>query len=206
MSLEETSPLAPAYTAKKLKSFLDDGFPITIGRHSYGGPRLHWSKGDFNHKLEIGAFCSIADDVSIFVGKHGRHTVDYVSTFPMGVVFGRPPEKAESVSQKGNLGVRIGNDVWIGRGAMIFAGVTIGDGAVIAARAVVNRDVESYSIVGGVPAKEIRKRFPPEVIERLRNLKWWEWSDETIRERLTFFNTPHFALFIDDWRSKPDEF
>lgn len=78
----------------------------------------------------------------------------------------------------------IGNDVWIGYDAVIMAGVKIGDGAIIGTRAVVTKDVEPYSIVGGVPAKEIRKRFATDIIEKLQNLQWWNWPVERIRESI----------------------
>lgn len=80
----------------------------------------------------------------------------------------------------------IGNDVWIGYEAVIMAGVHIGDGAIIAARAVVTKDVPPYTIVGGTPAKEIRKRFDAEVIEHLLRLKWWDWPVERIRQWLPY--------------------
>ena len=80
----------------------------------------------------------------------------------------------------------IGNDVWIGYEAVIMAGVHIGDGAIIAARAVVTKDVLPYTIVGGTPAKEIRKRFDTDVIEQLLMLKWWDWSIDKIRQYLPY--------------------
>ncbi len=75
--------------------------------------------------------------------------------------------------------------MWIGYDAVIMAGVKIGDGAIIGTRAVVTKDVEPYSIVGGVPAKEIRKRFAPEVIEKLKSLQWWNWPEDKIQKSLT---------------------
>ena len=78
----------------------------------------------------------------------------------------------------------VGNDVWIGYEAVILAGVTIGDGAVVGARAVVTRDVPPYTIVGGVPAKPIRRRFDGGVIERLSALRWWDWPVERIAANL----------------------
>jgi chloramphenicol O-acetyltransferase type B len=202
MLVDETilnHPLTDGLIKKRLANFIEQGFPISIGRYSYGCPKLYWSKGDFGFQLTIGSFCSIADDVSIFVGKHGRHTTDYVSTYPIGLIYGRSSQKIESATQIGDFSVRIENDVWIGRGAMIFAGVTIGNGAVIGARAVVTKDVEPYSIVVGTPAREVRKRFQPEVIEKLIKLKWWNWSDEMIKERLPFFTTPLFYNHLDTW-------
>lgn len=79
--------------------------------------------------------------------------------------------------------------MWIGYDAVIMAGVTIGDGAVIGTRAVVTKDVEPYSIVGGVPAKEIRKRFAPDVIERIRALQWWNWQEEKIRKTISMIQS-----------------
>jgi virginiamycin A acetyltransferase len=98
--------------------------------------------------------------------------------------------------------VDIGNDVWIGRGAMIMSGVVIGDGAVVAARAVVNRDVPPYAIVGGVPAKTIRYRFSGEIIDKLLIAQWWRWTDEMILQRLPFFNTPDFDKQLDHYISE----
>lgn len=93
--------------------------------------------------------------------------------------------KSEVASAWDNKGdIVIGNDVWIGYDAVIMAGVRIGDGAIIGTRAVVTKDVEPYSIVGGVPAKEIRKRFAPEVIKRLLELQWWNWPEEKIRKAI----------------------
>ena len=197
--LYQSSALGPALTAARLQQYVKDGYPIKIGRASYGAPRLFWSNGDFAHALEIGSFCSIADDVGIFVGKHGRHTIDYVSTYPLALVFGRSTAKVASSTENGSMSVRIGNDVWIGRGCLIMAGVTIGDGAVIATRAVVNRDVPPYAIVGGTPARILKYRFSPEVISKLAKIQWWDWPDELIANRHAFFQTPDFESFLDQY-------
>ena len=93
--------------------------------------------------------------------------------------------KSEVASAWDNKGdIVVGNDVWIGYDAVIMAGVTIGDGAIIGTRAVVTKDVEPYSIVGGVPAKEIRKRFTPEIIKKLMEIQWWNWPIEKIRSSI----------------------
>lgn len=200
LAFSERQTVSPeAYTSSKLASFVDSGFPISIGRHTYGGPRLHWSKGDFTHHLTIGAFCSIADDVSIFVGRHGRHAVDFVTTYPMAMEFGPARNRVPSRYFSGSMSVTIGNDVWIGRGATILAGVTIGDGAIIATRAVINKDVEPYTIVGGVPAKFIRRRFDQETTDRLIRLQWWNWDDDTISARMDFFSTPMFEELLNKY-------
>lgn len=193
------SSLSSALTTKRLAAFIADSYPISIGRGTYGLPKLHWSRGDFTHSLSIGSFCSIADDVSIFVGSHGRHTIDYVSSYPLGLVFGRTPSRVPSKTMGGDLGVRIGSDVWIGRGAMIMSGISIGHGAVIAARAVVNRDVPAYAVVGGIPGRIIKQRFSADVIQKLLALEWWNWSDDLIAARLPFFNTPEFFPLLDKY-------
>jgi chloramphenicol O-acetyltransferase type B len=185
-------PLSGAFTAERLAKFIEDGFPISIGRYTYGKPNLHWSRNDFAYGLKIGAFCSIADDVSIFVGKHGRHTIDFMSSYPLGLVFGRAENRQASRHETGDLGVRIGNDVWLGRGAVIMAGVTIGDGAVVAARSVVTKDVAPYEIVGGVPARHLRSRFASDVVETLLRLRWWDWPDDKIKANLDLFFRPDF--------------
>ena len=91
----------------------------------------------------------------------------------------------------------IGNDVWIGYEAVIMAGVHIGNGAIIAARAVVTKDVPPYTIVGGVPARPIRKRFDEEVIRKLETLKWWDWSAEKIRRCLPYIGNGDINNLFD---------
>ncbi len=130
-------------------------------------------------KLIIGKFCMIASDVK-FIMNGANHLTDSLSTHPFSI-FGNGWEKAmegKTYPQKGNI--TIGNDVWIGYNATIMAGVTIGDGAIIATNATVVKDVEPYSIVGGNPAKEIRKRFSEETIAKLLELQWWNWDIEKI--------------------------
>lgn len=121
-----------------------------------------------NDRLIIGKFCLIACGAK-FIFNCANHTLKSSSTYTFPLFFedwGLPKSEITSAwDNKGNI--VIGNDVWIGYDAVIMAGVTIGDGAIIGTRAVVTKDVEPYSIVGGVPAKEIRKRFSPEVIKSL---------------------------------------
>src|SRR5215210_592105 len=134
-------------------------------------------------KLIIGKFCMIASGVT-FIMNGANHLTDAVTTFPFAI-FGNGWEGAmegKSYPTKGNI--IIGNDVWIGYNATIMAGVKVGDGAIIATNATLTKDVEPYSIVGGNPAKEIRKRFTTEQIETLLNLKWWDWNIEKITSNL----------------------
>jgi virginiamycin A acetyltransferase len=130
-------------------------------------------------KLIIGKFCMIASDVT-FIMNGANHLTDAVSTYPFAI-FGHGWEKAmegRHYPVKGDT--VIGNDVWIGYKATIISGVTIGDGAIIAANAVVTKDVAPYAIVGGNPAAEIRKRFPEDKIRRLLEVKWWDWPIDKI--------------------------
>ena len=136
-------------------------------------------------RLVIGKFCSIACGTK-FLFNCANHTLKSLSTYTFPLFYEDwGLDKAEVISAWDNKGdIIIGNDVWIGYEAVIMAGVHIGDGAIIAARAVVTKDVPPYTIVGGTPAKEIRKRFDPAVIERLLMLKWWDWPVDKIRQYL----------------------
>ncbi|MDE5947963.1 MAG: CatB-related O-acetyltransferase [Prevotella sp.] len=136
-------------------------------------------------RLIIGKFCSIACGAK-FIFNCANHALRSRSTYTFPLFFEEwDLPKSEVASAWDNKGdIVIGNDVWIGYDAVIMAGVTIGDGAIIGTRAVVPKDVAPYSIVGGVPAREIRKRFEPEVVDRLRELKWWDWPEEKIRKAI----------------------
>jgi virginiamycin A acetyltransferase len=134
-------------------------------------------------KLIIGKFCMIASDVK-FIMNGANHLTSAITSFPFAI-FGNGWEKAmdgKSYPQKGDI--TIGNDVWIGYNATIMAGVTIGDGAIIATNATVVNDIEPYSIVGGNPAKEIKKRFTEDKIAKLLKIKWWNWDIERITENI----------------------
>lgn len=136
-------------------------------------------------KLIIGKFCSIACGAK-FLFNSANHTFRSLSTYPFPLFFeewGLDKKKVtDSWDNKGDI--VIGNDVWIGYEAVVMAGVTIGDGAVIGARAVVTKDVLPYTIVGGIPAKPIRKRFSEETISALLALKWWDWPKEKIAQKI----------------------
>lgn len=134
-------------------------------------------------KLIIGKFCMIASGVK-FIMNGANHLTDSLSAYPFSI-FGNGWEKAmdgKCFPNKGDL--VIGNDVWIGFNATIMAGVKIGDGAIIAANSTVVKDVDPYTIVGGNPATEIKKRFKKMTIEKLLELKWWDWDIERITENI----------------------
>ena len=133
-------------------------------------------------KLKIGKFCSIACGAK-FIFTSANHKMASLSTYPFPIFFAEWGLDAKNIrdawDNKGDIVV--GSDVWIGYEAVILSGVHIGDGAIIGARAVVTKDVAPYTIVGGVPAKKIRRRFDDETIEKLESLRWWDWDAEKIR-------------------------
>lgn len=141
-----------------------------------------------NHeRLIIGKFCSIACGVK-FLFNCANHTLKSLSTYTFPLFYEDwELEKSNVASAWDNKGdIVIGNDVWIGFEAVILAGVKIGDGAIIGTRAVVTKDVPPYSIVGGIPAKVIRKRYSPDIIELLLSLRWWDWTKDRIKRNLPF--------------------
>ena len=134
-------------------------------------------------KLRIGKFCMIASDVT-FIMNGANHLSEAISTYPFAI-FGEDWSHAMEGKEYPTKGdTIIGNDVWIGYGATIMPGVNIGDGAIIATKSVVTKDVEPYSIVGGNPAKEIRKRFSESDIKELLEMRWWDWPIEKITENV----------------------
>ncbi len=138
-----------------------------------------------NDKLMIGKFCSIACGAK-FIFNSANHTLSSLSTYPFPIFFEEWELDVKNITNawdnKGDI--VIGNDVWIGYEAVIMAGVTIGDGAIIGTGAVVTKDIPPYTIVGGIPAKPIRKRFKQETIDILLKIKWWNWSDEKIYKHI----------------------
>lgn len=146
-----------------------------------------------NHdKLVIGKFCSIACGAR-FLFNSANHTMISLSTYPFPLFFEEwgldRKDVATSWDNKGDI--IIGNDVWIGYEAVMLAGVTIGDGAIIGTRAVVTKDVPPYTIVGGVPAKPIRKRFSEETVSALLEIKWWDWPKEKIAQNIGAIQSGH---------------
>lgn len=136
-------------------------------------------------KLIIGKFCSIACGAK-FMFTSGNHRMSSLSTYPFPLFFEEwDLDKNNVTNAWDNEGdIIIGNDVWIGYEAVIMQGVKIGDGAIIGTRAVVTKDVPPYTIVGGIPAKEIKKRYPEETIKKLKRIQWWNWNEKIIKKNL----------------------
>lgn len=136
-------------------------------------------------RLIMGKFCSIACGAK-FLFTSANHTQKSLSTYPFPIFFDEWDLDVEDITsawdRKGDI--IIGNDVWIGYEAVIMSGVTIGDGAIIGARSVVTKDIPPYTIVGGVPARQIRRRFSEETIAALLELKWWDWPREKIARKI----------------------
>lgn len=137
-------------------------------------------------RLKIGKFCSVACGAK-FLFTSGNHSLWSLSTYTFPIFYEQwgldPKNIRDAWDNKGDI--VIGNDVWIGYEAVILSGVTVGDGAVIGTRAVVTKDVPPYTIVGGVPARPIRRRFDPQTIARLEELRWWDWEEERIARNLS---------------------
>lgn len=134
-------------------------------------------------KLVIGKFCMIASDVT-FIMNGANHLSESISTYPFAIFGGDWSNAMDGKEYPSKGDTIIGNDVWIGYGATIMPGVSIGDGAIVATKSVVTKDVEAYSVVGGNPAREIKKRFSEAKIQELLKISWWDWPIEKITQNV----------------------
>ncbi len=164
--------------------------PYSVGRGSYGDLSVsNWGEGA---SLTVGAFCSFASGVRVFLG--GEHRTDWVTTYPFSQLWEAGAAIKGHPKTKGS--VHIGNDVWVGTDVLILSGVHVGDGAVIGARAVVARDVPPYSIVAGNPASVQRMRFDEVTVRRLLEVRWWEWEDAKIARFLPLLLSQRIDVFL----------
>ena len=185
---------------------------ILVGRYSYYSGYYHGHGFDDCarflmtepgvDRLIVGGFCSIGSGAAFIMAGNQGHRYDWVSSFPF---FYMPevPHFAGAVDAFQPAGdTVIGNDVWIGSEAIIMPGVTVGDGAVIGTRALVTRDVEPYAIVGGNPARLIRKRFDEARIAMLLEMKWWDWSDAWLAEAMPLLTDGDIPALHAFWRAR----
>lgn len=181
-----------------LKNFIDHP-NIQIGEYTYFNdfrlpvenvrqllvPYMHQGAPE---KLMIGKFVQIAHGVQIITSS-ANHQMDGFSTYPFAV-FGEPWSSSYEVKWPNKGDTMIGNDVWVGHEALIMPAISIGDGAIIASRSVVTKDIDPYTIVAGNPAKVIRKRFDEEIILSLLEIKWWDWPIEVINKNIATIVAP----------------
>lgn len=184
---------------------------ILVGRYSYYSGYYHGHSFDDCaryllpdegvDRLVIGSFCSIGSGAAFVMAGNQGHRNDWISTFPFYWMSEVPTFEGAENGYRPAGDTVIGNDVWIGSEAIIMPGVTIGDGAVIGTRAVVTRDVEPYAIVGGNPARIIRKRFGDDRIALLLDLRWWEWSDDQLRVAMPILTSGNVERLHEHWET-----
>ena len=167
---------------------------MTFGRYTYGNPEICWTND--GAALTVKNFTSIAKDVKIYLGNGFGHDTSFVSTYPFSYIHKSTFPNVKNCSRNTRGDVVIGNDVWIGENVIIMSGVEIGDGAVIANNSHVVKDVAPYSIAGGNPCKHIKYRFSPEQIEKLLEIKWWDWEDDKINYYLPLICSPSMEEFL----------
>lgn len=183
---------------------------IRVGRYSYYSGYYHGHGFDEcarfllpdegADKLVIGSFCSIGSGAAFIMAGNQGHRTDWISTFPFFFMPDVPSFAGAENGYRPAGDTVIGNDVWIGSEAIVMPGVRIGDGAVIGTRALVTRDVEPYAIVGGNPARTIRKRFGDEEIAQLLELRWWDWTDDELGRARPLLTSGDVAALHRHWR------
>jgi len=178
---------------------------MSFGKYTYGCVNIYWQNNDA--KLIVGNFCSIESNVKVYLGDNqvylvGNHRTDWVTTYPFGHIHKNVFNNFNGEGHPSTKGdVNIGNDVWIGNNVTIMSGVKIGDGAVIGAGSVIAKDVPPYTIWVGNPAKMIKKRFTDEQIEKLLKLKWWNWSENQVREEASLLWSNNLDKFLEKYGS-----
>ncbi|HEV7252627.1 MAG TPA: DapH/DapD/GlmU-related protein [Mesorhizobium sp.] len=186
----------------------------TLGRYTEVGARTLLTEvemGDYSYIVQdgeviystIGKFCSIASHVRINPGNHPMELASQNHfTYRASAYFEGEADEESFFDRRRAARVTIGHDVWIGHGAIILPGRRVGDGAVVAAGAIVTKDVEPYMIVAGNPARPVRPRFPRHLAERLQALGWWHWSHEQLRAALPDFRQLSAETFVEKYEAE----
>ena len=164
-----------------------------IGKYTYGSPKVESWKINCG-TLGIGSFTSIARGVTIFLG--GDHHTEWITTAALAHFFNYDGKDSVYSQVKTKGDVIIGNDVWIGTEATILSGVTIGDGAIIGARSVVSKDVPPYCVAVGNPCRVVKKRFSDYQINKLLEIKWWDWDENKVNDNIRLLCQPNIDEFI----------
>jgi len=183
---------------------------IIVGRYSYYSGYYHGHRfedcarfllpDEGADRLVVGSFCSIGSGAAFIMAGNQGHRHDWISTFPFFWMSEVPAFAGALNGYQPSGDTIIGNDVWIGSEAIVMPGIKVGDGAIIGTRALVTRDVEPYTIVGGNPAKPIRKRFDEARIAKLLEMRWWNWSDDELRLAMPIMTSGNVEALHDHWR------
>ncbi len=189
---------AEAVELEESQRLIEDG-TLVMGRESHRVPIVRKFKGDTG-RIFIANFVTIGPGVEFHCG--GLHRTEWVSQYGLRAMLALPGAYEDGFPH-GRGDIHVGGDAWFGQGAVITTGVTIGAGAVVATRAVVTRDVAAYTIVGGVPAKVIGRRFDDEQVAALLRIAWWDWPTETIRARVDELSNPDIDAFIAEYDPGP---
>jgi len=182
-----------AWTEVGEHSYLEN---VTLGDYSYTGPY-----GSFQNTV-VGKFANIAAQVRIGPTMHpmDRPTLHHFTYRRVFYGFADRDDE-EFFAWRRAQGATLGHDTWIGHGVVVMPGVTVGDGAVVGSGAVVTKDVAPYTVVAGVPARVIKRRFSEDIAGRLAALGWWDWPHEVLKDRLADFSGPAEA-FLDRWEGR----
>lgn len=184
---------------------------ILVGRYSYYSGYYHGHSFDDcarfllpdegADKLIIGSFCSIGSGAAFIMAGNQGHRHDWISTFPFFFMSEVESFAGAECGYQPAGDTIIGNDVWIGSEAIIMPGVKVGDGAIIGTRALVTRDVEPYTIIGGNPARLIRQRFDEGKTEKLLEMRWWTWSDEALKGAMNALTSDDIDALYHYWQN-----
>lgn len=168
---------------------------LEVGRGTYGSINIERYEGS-DAKVVIGRYCSISKGVRFITG--GIHPPDWVSTYPFRIKFKKPTAYCDGLPST-NGPIAVGSDVWIGTDALILSGVSIGHGAIIAARAVVTHNVAPYTLVAGVPASVVRERFDRQTIDALLDVSWWDWPEDEIDRAIPLLSSSNIDAFLSEY-------